>query len=289
MVTTGSSAGFALAFLALFEPGARVAITAPGYPAYRNIFGALGIEAVPVAVGERDRWAMTREEVEQLHGATPLRGVLAMSPANPTGTMMTQDALAGVAATARQHGLWLISDEIYHGLTYDEPAATALAFDEGAIIVNSFSKYYCMTGWRIGWLVVPPELVRPIERLAQNFYISPPFLSQIAAEAAFEATDELELIKAGYAKNRALLLEELPRLGFATAPVDGAFYVYADASRFTNDSLAFCQRLLTETGVAATPGQDFDAERGQRFLRLCFAGSNDGCAEAMRRLRGFLR
>ena len=289
VVTTGSSAGFALAFLALFEPGARVAITAPGYPAYRNIFGALGIEAVPVAVGERDRWAMTGEEVEQLHRATPLRGVLAMSPANPTGTMMTQNALASIAATARQHGLWFISDEIYHGLTYDAPAATALAFDESAIVVNSFSKYYCMTGWRIGWLVVPPELVRPIERLAQNFYISPPFLSQIAAEAAFEATEELELIKAGYAKNRAMLLEELPRLGFAMAPVDGAFYVYADASRFTNDSLAFCQRLLSETGVAATPGQDFDAERGQRFLRLCFAGSSDACAEAMRRLRSFLR
>jgi aspartate/methionine/tyrosine aminotransferase len=289
VVTTGSSAGFALAFLALFEPGARVAITAPGYPAYRNIFGALGIETVSIAVGERDRWAMTGEEVGQLHGATPLKGVLAMSPANPTGTMMTREALAGVAQTARRHGLWLISDEIYHGLTYEEPAATALAFDDEAIIVNSFSKYYCMTGWRIGWLVVPPALVRPIERLAQNLYISPPFLSQVAAEAAFEATDELEAIKIGYAKNRALLMEELPRLGFTTAPVDGAFYVYADAGRFTNDSLAFCQRLLDETGVAATPGQDFDAERGQRFLRLCFAGSNDHCAEAIRRLRGFLR
>jgi aspartate/methionine/tyrosine aminotransferase len=289
VVTTGSSAGFALAFLALFEPGARVAITAPGYPAYRNIFGALGIETVSIAVGERDRWAMTGAEIGQLHAATPLKGVLAMSPANPTGTMMTREALAGVAQTAHRHGLWLISDEIYHGLTYEEPAATALAFDDDAIVVNSFSKYYCMTGWRIGWLVVPPALVRPIERLAQNLYISPPFLSQVAAEAAFEAIDDLEAIKSGYAKNRALLLEELPRLGFATAPVDGAFYVYADAGRFTNDSLAFCQRLLDETGVAATPGQDFDAERGQRFLRLCFAGSNEACREAIRRLRGFLR
>ncbi len=288
VVTTGSSAGFILAFLALFEPGARVAITAPGYPAYRNILGALGIEAVPIPTGEQDRWAMTGTEVDQLHGAAPLQGVLAMSPANPTGTMMTRAALADVAEVARRHGLWLISDEIYHGLTYDEPAATALAFDESAIIVNSFSKYYCMTGWRIGWLVVPPELVRQVERLAQNLYISAPFLSQVAAEAAFEAVDELEAVKAGYAKNRSLLLEELPHLGFATAPVDGAFYVYADASRFTNDSLAFCQRLLAETGVAATPGLDFDAERGHRFLRLCFAGSNDACAEAMRRLKSFL-
>jgi aspartate/methionine/tyrosine aminotransferase len=288
VVTTGSSAGFILAFLALFELGARVAITAPGYPAYRNILGALGIEAVPIPTGEQDRWAMTGTEVDQLHRAAPLQGVLAMSPANPTGTMMTRAALADVAEVARRHGLWLISDEIYHGLTYDEPAATALAFDASAIVVNSFSKYYCMTGWRIGWLVVPPELVRQVERLAQNLYISAPFLSQVAAEAAFEAVDELEAVKAGYAKNRNLLLEELPHLGFATAPVDGAFYVYADASRFTNDSLAFCKRLLAETGVAATPGLDFDAERGHRFVRLCFAGSNDACAEAMRRLRSFL-
>ena len=289
VATTGSSAGFVLAFLALFEPGARVAITAPGYPAYRNILEALGLEPVAIPLERATGWIMTAEAVMRAHAEEPLAGVLAMSPANPSGTMIGRGALAELGAACRRLGLWFVSDEIYHGLTYDEPAGTALAVDENAVIVNSFSKYYCMTGWRIGWLVVPGRLVRVVERLAQNLYISPPYLSQVAALAAFEAVEELEAVKAGYARNRAMLLEELPRVGLADMhPVDGAFYVYADVARFTNDSIGFCQRMLDETGVAATPGVDFDPGEGSHYLRFSFAGSEDDCREAVRRLRGWL-
>jgi aspartate/methionine/tyrosine aminotransferase len=182
-----------------------------------------------------------------------------------------------------------VSDEIYHGLTYAEPAATALAFDDDAVVINSFSKYYCMTGWRVGWMVVPQRLVRPLERVAQNLYISPPYLSQVAALAAFDAKDELEAVKAAYARNRALLLDELPRLGVSDMhPVDGAFYVYADMARFTNDAIAFCRRMLDEAGVAATPGVDFDPVEGAHYVRFSFSGSEDDCREAMTRLRGWL-
>jgi aspartate/methionine/tyrosine aminotransferase len=212
-----------------------------------------------------------------------------MSPANPSGTMIGRDALRDLGETCRRLGLWFVSDEIYHGLTYGESASTALASDPDAVVINSFSKYYCMTGWRIGWIVVPDRLVRPIERLAQNLYISPPFLSQVAALAAFDAAEELEAVKASYARNRALLLEELPRIGITDMhPVDGAFYIYADVARFTNDSIAFCRRMLDEAGVAATPGVDFDAREGAHYLRLSFAGSEEDCREAVRRLRGWL-
>ncbi|CUA86396.1 Aspartate/methionine/tyrosine aminotransferase [Chelatococcus sambhunathii] len=290
VATTGSSAGFVLAFLALFEPGARVAITAPGYPAYRNIFAALGIEPVDIAVDAASGWVMTAEAVERAHREAPLAGVLVMSPANPSGTMMGREALARLADTCRRSGIWFISDEIYHGLTYDAPAETALAVHDDALIVNSFSKYYCMTGWRIGWLVVPHALVRPVETLAQNLYISPPYLSQVAAEAAFDAVEELEAIKAGYAANRAFLLEELAAIGLGEGPpVDGAFYIYRDVARFTNDSLAFCRRMLEETGVAATPGLDFDPDRGARFVRFSFAGSMEDCRQTVARLRAWLR
>jgi aspartate/methionine/tyrosine aminotransferase len=290
VVTTGSSAGFVLAFLSLFDPGQRVAITAPGYPAYRNILEALDLRAVAIPLARSDGWIMTAAAVERLHRDAPLHGILAMSPANPSGTMIGRDALAGLGETCRRLGLWFISDEIYHGLTYAEPAATALAFDDDAVVINSFSKYYCMTGWRIGWMVVPERLVRPIERLAQNLYISPPFLSQAAALAAFDGTEELEAVKAGYARNRAMLLEELPRIGIADMhPVDGAFYIYADVARFTNDSIAFCKRMLEEAGVAATPGVDFDPVEGAHYLRLSFAGSEDDCREAVRRLATWLK
>jgi aspartate/methionine/tyrosine aminotransferase len=182
-----------------------------------------------------------------------------------------------------------VSDEIYHRLTYAEPATTALASDDDAVVINSFSKYYCMTGWRVGWIVVPERLVRPVERLAQNLYISPPYLSQVAAAAAFDATDELEAVKASYARNRAMLLEELPRIGIAEMhPVDGAFYIYADVARFTNDSVAFCTRMLEEAGVAATPGVDFDAAEGPHHLRFSFACSEDDCLDAVRRLEAWL-
>ncbi len=289
VVTTGSSAGFVLGFLGLFDAGSRVAITAPGYPAYRNILEALDIEAVALPLERASGYVMTAAMVERAHAERPLSGILAMSPANPSGTMIGAAALAALGETCRRLGLWFVSDEIYHGLTYGEPARTALAVDEDAVVVNSFSKYFCMTGWRIGWLVVPPRLVRTVERLAQNLYISPPYLSQVAALAAFDATEELEAVKAGYARNRALLLDAFPALGLGdTHPVDGAFYIYADVARFTNDSVAFCRRMLDEAGVAATPGVDFDAGEGGHYVRFSFAGSHDDCAQAVARLKAWL-
>jgi len=290
VVTTGSSAGFVLAFLSLFDQGQRVAITAPGYPAYRNILEALGIEPVPITLTKADGWVMTAAALDRAHADRRLDGVLVMSPANPSGTMTGRAALDALAACCRSRGLWLVSDEIYHGLTYGEPAATAIALDDDAVILNSFSKYFCMTGWRIGWMVVPERLVRPIERLAQNLYISPPYLSQVAALAAFDAVEELEAVKAGYARNRSMLLEELPRLGITEMhPADGAFYVYADVARFTNDSIGFSRRMLDEAGVAATPGVDFDPVEGSHYVRFSFAGSENDCREAVRRLATWLK
>ena len=290
VVTTGSSAGFVLAFLAMFEPGDRVAITAPGYPAYRNILEALGIEPVIVPLQKASGYVMTAQSIRELHAQAPLAGVLAMSPANPSGTMIGGGALGDLGRACRELGLWFVSDEIYHGLTYDAPAETALKCNPEAVVVNSFSKYYCMTGWRIGWLVVPQRLSRAIERLAQSLYISAPYLSQVAATAAFDSTEELETVKAGYAANRAMLLEELPRLGVSDMhPVDGAFYVYADIARFTNDSLDFCRRMLDEAGVATTPGLDFYPVEGGHYMRLSFAGSQEDCREAIRRLGAWLR
>lgn len=289
VITTGSSAGFVLAFLALFEPGARIALSAPGYPAYRNIFAALGLVPVPVPLDDANGWEITGEAIARLHAQAPLAGVLAMSPANPLGVTMTRATLAGLADTCRRLGLWLVSDEIYHGLTYGGTAETALALDDEAVIVNSFSKYYCMTGWRIGWLVLPERLVRGVERLAQNLYISPPYLSQIAAEAAFDAAEELEAIKAGYAANRDLLLNELPDIGLGRGPAaNGAFYLYIDVSHLTDDSLALSRAILHRAGVAVTPGLDFDPDDGGRFIRLSYAGSFADCQEAVARLRGFM-
>lgn len=290
VATTGSSAGFNLAFLAAFDPGDRIALAAPGYPAYRNILKALGLEPVEIEVGPETRWALTAEHIEQAHRQKPLKGVLVASPANPTGTMTTPDALQQLIAACETLGLWFVSDEIYHGLVYAGREETALRHTQNAIVINSFSKYYCMTGWRIGWMVVPEALVRPIERLAQNLYISAPYLSQVAATAAFDATEELEAVKAGYAANRDLLLKRLPAIGFdELLPVDGAFYVYASVRRFANDSHEFATRMLQEAGIAATPGADFDRERGHRYIRFSFAGRHDDMGEAMDRLEGWLK
>lgn len=288
-VTTGSSGGFIMAFLALFDVGARVAVAAPGYPAYRNIFSALGVEPVEVRVDARTRFAMTAAALEEAHAAQKLDGVLVMSPANPTGAMQDEDSLRAIADFCAAHGVKFISDEIYHGLTYERPGQTALAFSDRAVVVNSFSKYYCMTGWRVGWLILPPELVRPVERLQQSLAISAPTLSQIAAHAAFDARDELEAVKAGYRRNRDILLNGLPEFGLGDlAPADGAFYVYADISRFSEDSTAFCHDLLHRAGVAATPGVDFDPTLGHLSLRLSYAGAETDMVEALRRLKGFL-
>ncbi|WP_131193792.1 pyridoxal phosphate-dependent aminotransferase [Lichenihabitans psoromatis] len=289
-VTTGSSGGFILSFLALFDVGARVAIAAPGYPAYRNILEALGIEVVSLETTVASRHVVTADMLARAHAEKPLDGVLLMSPGNPSGTMMTTDDLRDVAAFCDGAGVAFISDEIYHGLTYERAADTALAFSDDAIVVNSFSKYYCMTGWRVGWLILPEELVRPVERLQQSLSISVPTLSQIAAIAAFDATAELDLIKQTYATSRAHLLDALPRIGLGDFhPVDGAFYVYVDVGRFTNDSVAFCNRMLAETGVAATPGIDFDRNRGHRTMRLSFAGAPSDVQQAVTRLGDWLK
>lgn len=289
-VTIGSSGGFILLFQALFDPGDRVAITAPAYPPYRNTLAALGLEPVEIAAREASRWALTPEALEAAHAERPLKGLLVMSPGNPTGTVITPDAFRALGDTCERLGIRLISDEIYHGLTYGGvEAQSALSFNAGAVVVNSFSKYFCMTGWRIGWLVLPPEAVRPVERLAQNLFISAPLLSQVAAEAAFEARDELEQRRAAYSRNRQRLMDALPGMGLDRfSPPDGAFYFYVDAGRFTNDSMAFARTMLAETGIAATPGLDFDLEEGSRFLRFSFATVEEDIEEAIARLKVWL-
>jgi len=289
VVTTGSSAGFMLAFLAVFEAGDRVAVALPGYPPYRHILTALGCEPVWIETSAATRWAMTAEALLAQHRVAPLKGVVVASPANPTGTMMSAPALAALIRCAEDAGIAVISDEIYHGLDYAFAAESAARLSGDAIIINSFSKYFCMTGWRIGWMVVPPSLVRSIERLQQNLSISVPTLSQIAAEAAFDGRVELEMVKRGYEENRRILLEGLPRAGLTSfLPVDGAFYLYADVSHFAADSFEFATRMLEEAGVAATPGVDFDPLHGRKFLRLCYAGAQHEMHEAVERIGNWL-
>ncbi len=290
VVTTGSSAGFILAFLAAFEAGDRVATALPGYPPYRHILSALGCEPVGIETSAATRWSMDAETLLARHRRAPLKGVIIGSPANPTGTMMTAAALRELIRAAEDAGIVVISDEIYHGLDYAFAAETAARISPDSIVVNSFSKYFCMTGWRIGWMVVPPSLVRAVERLQQNLAISVPTIAQIAAEAAFDGRAELEGVRRGYEENRRILLEGLPGAGFDSfLPPDGAFYLYADISRFSNDSMAFASRMLEEAGVATTPGVDFDPVRGKNFLRLCYAGSRDEMREAVARIGGWLK
>lgn len=287
-VTTGSSAAFNLAFLAMFDPGDRVAIAAPGYPAYRNIMAALGLEVVEIEL--EGAAYLHADHLRTAHAEKPLKGVLFASPANPTGAVIPADELAALVAEAGRLGIAVISDEIYHRLSYSAPDVTALGYGEDVTVINSFSKYYCMTGWRIGWMVLPEKLVRPIERIAQSLYISAPELSQIAAVEAFRSTDELEVVKARYAWNRDLLMKRLPELGFAlAAPMDGAFYAFCDVSRLTNDSMDFARRMLAEAHVAATPGRDFDPLAGHRFMRFSYAGSHDDMATALDRIERWLR
>jgi aspartate/methionine/tyrosine aminotransferase len=289
VVTTGSSAGFILAFLALFEPGDRVAVACPGYPPYRHILTALGCEPVMIEISADTGWAITVDALLEAHRRTPLKGVLVASPANPTGTMMRGEALAALIAAAEEEGIRVISDEIYHGLDYAFAAETAAKFSDRAVIINSFSKYFCMTGWRVGWMVVPDALLRPVERLQQNLAISVPTLSQIAAAAAFDGREEMESVKHGYEENRRILTQGLPRAGLEKfLPVDGAFYLYADVSRFTDDSLDFARRMLEQAGVAATPGIDFDPVRGKHFVRFCYAGSAAEMHDAVARIGDWL-
>ena len=282
VVTTGSSGGFVLAFLAAFDPGDRVALAEPGYPAYRNILSALGIEAVCVQTGPETRFQPTPALLEP---EGRLDGLIVASPANPTGTMLDRDALAGLVAYCTERGIRLVSDEIYHGIAYEGAADTALRLTGDAVVVNSFSKYFSMTGWRIGWMVVPEDLGRSIECLAQNLFISPPALAQHAAIAAFDCAEELDANVARYAENREILLARLPRVGFARfAPADGAFYLYADVSALGIDSRELSRRLLAEAGVAVAPGLDFDRRRGEDYVRISFAGSQQDMREALSRL-----
>jgi aspartate/methionine/tyrosine aminotransferase len=290
VVTTGSSAGFVLAFLALFDVGAKVALPSPGYPCYRHILTALGQTSVLLTTDAASRWMPTVRQIEDAATRQGAVGLVIASPTNPTGTMLEGSRLAEIVEACRRSGMWLISDEIYHGLTYGMPEETALARSANAIVVNSFSKYFSMTGWRVGWLVVPEDLVRPIERLAQNLYISPPTVAQVAALGAFDAIEELEANKRVYAANRALLLSELPKAGLERiVPADGAFYLYVDIADFAADSVAFAKEMLAEIGVAATPGVDFDAERGSRYVRFCYAGTTADMTEAARRLKTWSR
>lgn len=292
VATTGSSAGFLLSFLAAFEAGDRVALAAPGYPAYRNILRAVGVEPVEVTTDAASRFQPTPELLDRVSGR--IDGLIVASPSNPTGTMVTPEELAALSGYCQERGIRLISDEIYHGLTFGRTAATALASSDSAVVLNSFSKYFSMTGWRIGWMVVPEDLLRPVECLAQNLYISPPTLSQHAAAAAFDCRDELDANIDRYRANRDLLLAELPKAGFVDlAPADGAFYLYAEISpllarKEVANSTAFCRLMLDETGVATTPGVDFDPARGDRFLRLSFAGAPQDMAAAARRLQTWL-
>jgi aspartate/methionine/tyrosine aminotransferase len=288
VVTTGSSGAFILSFLSAFDPGDRVALAAPGYPCYRNILSALGVEPVPLMSTLEDRFQPTPELLDRARAEKPLDGLIVASPSNPTGTMLDTGAFRALIDYCRRYGIRLISDEIYHGITYRRKADTAAAFGDDPIVINSFSKYFSMTGWRLGWMVAPEDLMRAIESLAQNLFISPPTLSQIAGVAAFDCHAELQANVARYATNRELLLRELPNAGFTElAPSDGAFYLYADVGRMTNDSEAFCRRILNEAGVAVTPGVDFDSERGNRFLRFSFAASTEEIAAAAAALKAW--
>jgi aspartate/methionine/tyrosine aminotransferase len=270
-VTTGSSGGFLFSFLAAFGAGDTVAMARPGYPAYRNMLSALGCRVVELPTGPEQRFQPTIAQLDAL--PEPPAGLIVASPANPTGTMVAPDELAALAAWCEAHGTRFVSDEIYHGITFGQDADTAWRTGRQAVVVNSFSKYFCMTGWRLGWLLVPDDLIDAVDRLAGNFMICPPALSQLAGVAAFEAYDELDANVARYAANRELLLRRLPQIGLdRLAPADGAFYAYADVSRWTDDSLTFAARALDECGVAVAPGLDFDPVDGGKFVRMCFAG-----------------
>ncbi len=283
-VTVGASGAFPLAFLAAFDAGDRIAMATPFYPPYVNILTALGMVPVMLETGPETRFQPTVALLEAMDPRPD--GLIVASPCNPAGTMLAPDELAAIARWCHTNGVRLISDEIYHGLTYDRAQATAAAYSPSAVVVNSFSKYFSMTGWRIGWLVLPDDLVRPVECLAQNLFISAPHIAQVAAEAAFDCTEELEANVARYRRSRDLLLAALPQAGFPrVSPAEGAFYLYADVSDRTNDSRDFCARMLAEAGIAASPGVDFDRVRGHHFLRFSYCGPEADMAEAAARLK----
>ena len=285
-VTVGASGAFPLAFLAAFDPGDRVAMAAPFYPPYVNIITALGMVPVIMEAGPETRFQPSMAMLEKLDPKPD--GLIVASPCNPVGTMLHPDELKAIARWCDANGVRLISDEIYHGLHYENAIATAAALSPSAVVINSFSKYFSMTGWRVGWMVLPEDLVRPVECLAQNMFISAPYISQVVAEAAFDCQDELRANIAGYRRSRDFLLQALPEAGFdRLSPAEGAFYLFADISERSNDSMAFCARILAETGVAVTPGVDFDRTRGNRFLRFSYCGPEGDMIEAAERLKAW--
>ena len=286
VVTTGSSGAFLLSFLAAFEKADRVVLAEPGYPAYRNILTSLEIEPVGLSCHAETNFQPTPELIDSVPGK--LNGLLVASPSNPAGTMLHREELSALVDYCQDRDIQFISDEIYHGICYDEPATSALSFTDDAIIINSFSKYFSMTGWRLGWMVVPEKFIAPVEKLAQSLFISPPALSQYAAVAAFDCMDELDGYVKVYARNRDILLREFPKMGLSKlASADGAFYIYADVRHLTNDSVGFCEQMLAETGVAATPGLDFDPHRGNGFVRFSFAGSTETIENAVECLKNW--
>lgn len=289
-ITTGASGAFLLAFLALFDIGDSVALAAPGYPPYRHILSALGIRAAIIDSEAHEKYQLAPHHIDELAKAGPLAGALIASPANPTGAMLNRAELTALAQRCREHGAALVSDEIYHGLVYGPPATSALEADPDAIVINSFSKYWAMTGWRVGWIVAPDHLIAPIERLAQNLTIAPPTPAQVAALAALDCEDVCEARRAIYAENRAHLLEALPGLGLTpVTPPDGAFYMLLDISAHAPDSAEFCRRALDEAGVALTTGLDFDARRGRGWARLAFARERGEIVDGIARLAKWLR
>jgi len=285
IATFGASGAFLIAFLVSFDVGDRVAIIEPGYPAYRNILQALGVEVVSIRPGPGNNFSAT---LELLQKTPSVQGLIIASPANPTGTMLSADELAQLVGWCKMQHIRLISDEIYHGIQYEKVASTAAGLDNQTIVINSFSKYFAMTGWRIGWMVAPPTLVPAIEKIAQNFFVSPSALSQQAAIVALDCRDELDLHVEAYRRNRSVLLETLPAAGFTNIlPAHGAFYLYADASNLTNDTTKLCKKILEDIGVAITPGVDFDPTDGHRYVRVSFAGKEQMIAQAARRLENW--
>ena len=284
VVTAGSSAGFLLSFISLFDTGARVGIGDPAYPSYRNILKSQALEAVRLETGAASNYQPVAAQIAGLDG------LLVASPANPTGTMLGKPGLAALAEACAEQGTALISDEIYHGIEYNTRAVSALEVTDDVYVINSFSKYYSMTGWRVGWMVVPESHVRRIERLSQNLFICAPHAAQVAALAAMECEDELQGHLETYARNREVLIEGLPKAGFTRfAPPDGAFYIYADVSDLTDDSRALAAEILRDAGVAVTPGLDFDPERGHKTLRFSYARSTEDMIEGVARLQRWFK
>jgi aspartate/methionine/tyrosine aminotransferase len=284
IVTSGSSGAFLLAFTALFEAGDRVGLGEPGYPSYRQILKALSLQPVGIATSAANRLQPVPADLEGVEMA----GLIVASPGNPSGTMLSKAALADLISYAQARDIAFVSDEIYHGLHYGARAHSALEISDDVYVINSFSKYFSMTGWRVGWMVVPQDHLRTVERLAQNMFICAPHVAQIAALAALRAEPELEANRAIYAENRRLMLQGLPEAGFdKIAPPDGAFYIYADVSDLTADSLAFARDILHKAGVAVTPGLDFDPKRGGQTLRFSYARATADIVEGLARLKAY--